>query len=53
MTLRELFKNIANAIRSKTGSSATIKATDFATQINSLPNLSYTLSNNVLTIKEK
>ena len=36
MTLKELFTNIANAIRSKTGSSATIKATDFATQISNI-----------------
>lgn len=33
MTLTQLFTNIANAIRSKTGSSETIKAEDFPTEI--------------------
>lgn len=33
MTLIQLFTNIANAIRAKTGSSETIKAEDFPTEI--------------------
>lgn len=33
MTLTQLFTNIANAIRAKTGSSETIKAEDFSTEI--------------------
>lgn len=36
MTLTQLFTNIANAIRGKTGSSSTINAEDFSTQITSL-----------------
>lgn len=37
MTLVQLFTAIANAIRAKTGSSETIKAEDFPTEINSIP----------------
>lgn len=37
MTLTQLFTAIANAIRGKTGSSETIKAEDFPTEINSIP----------------
>lgn len=36
MTLTQLFTNIANAIRTKTGSSETIKAEDFPTEIASI-----------------
>lgn len=36
MALTELFTNIANAIRAKSGGSAKIKPTDFASQISSL-----------------
>lgn len=36
MTLTQLFTNIANAIRAKTGSSETIKAEDFPTEIASI-----------------
>lgn len=36
MTLTELFTNIANAIRSKTGSSASIKAEDFPSAISGI-----------------
>lgn len=37
MTLTQLFTNIANAIRTKTGSSETIKAEDFANEIEGIP----------------
>lgn len=37
MTLVQLFTAIANAIRAKTGSSETITAEDFPTEINSIP----------------
>lgn len=37
MTLIQLFTNIANAIRAKTGSSETIKAEDFANEIEGIP----------------
>ena len=37
MTLTQLFTAIANAIRAKTGSSETIKAENFPTEINSIP----------------
>lgn len=37
MTLTQLFTNIANAIRAKTGSSETITPTDFANQIDGIP----------------
>ena len=36
MTLREVFSSIANAIRSKTGKTATIKPVDMATEIESI-----------------
>ncbi len=36
MTLKELFTNIANAIRSATGTTGKIKASDFATKINAI-----------------
>lgn len=36
MTLKELFTNIANAIRSATGATGKIKASDFATKINAI-----------------
>lgn len=36
MTLREVFSSIANAIRSKTGKTATIKPVDMATEINNI-----------------
>lgn len=36
MTLKELFTNIANAIRSATGTTGTIKATDFAKKISAI-----------------
>lgn len=36
MTLKELFTNIANAIRSATGTTGKIKASDFATRINAI-----------------
>lgn len=36
MTLTELFTNIANAIRSATGTTGKIKASDFATRINAI-----------------
>lgn len=36
MTLTQLFTNIANAIRAKTGSSETIKAEDFPTEISDI-----------------
>lgn len=36
MTLTEVFSSIANAIRSKTGKTATIKPVDMATEINSI-----------------
>lgn len=36
MTLTELFANIATAIRSKTGGTAKIKPTDFATEISNI-----------------
>lgn len=35
-TLREVFSSIANAIRSKTGKTATIKPVDMATEIESI-----------------
>ncbi len=38
MTLKELFTNIANAIRSATGATGTIKATDFASKISAITN---------------
>ena len=37
MTLKELFTNIANAIRSATGTTGKIKASDFAAKINAIP----------------
>ena len=36
MTLREVFSSIANAIRSKTGKTDTIKPVDMATEIQSI-----------------
>ena len=36
MTLREVFSSIANAIRSKTGKTETIKPVDMATEIESI-----------------
>lgn len=36
MTLKELFTNIANAIRSATGTTGKIKASDFATKIDAI-----------------
>lgn len=36
MTLKELFTNIANAIRSATGATGKIKASDFAAKINAI-----------------
>lgn len=38
MTLTELFTNIANAIRSATGTTGKIKATDFAKKISAITN---------------
>lgn len=53
MTLTQLFTNIANAIRAKTGSSETIKAEDFPTEIadittGHLDNAEYTEANDDL-----
>ena len=53
MTLTQLFTNIANAIRAKTGSSETIKAEDFPTEIadittGHLDNTEYTEANDDL-----
>ena len=42
-TLASLFTAIANAIRAKKGTSATIVADDFPTEIASIPSTSYTL----------
>lgn len=37
MTLKTLFKNVADAIREKSGITSTIRASDFPAQIRSLP----------------
>ena len=44
MTLTELFTNIANAIRGKTGGTDKLKPTDFATQISSITTTKHTKS---------
>lgn len=53
MTLTELFTNIANAIRSKTGETDKLKPTDFATQISSITTTKHTKSQQLYSYRRR